>query len=295
MTFRIREARLRANLTQSQIAKRLGISNTTFSGYETGAHDPKSDLLIQIADICGVSVDYLLGRSPNAAGLAVRAASPAPGAPGPDLNRAAVAAAQTLADYRVSSAPVSPLSILQRTPGIIVVTFTEMAGGTALDSAVSMFGSGSQDAVTYSIAGGGRLRIVAYNTRMPNSVLQMALARELGHIVLRHTDVQPESLKTAEALIFARHLLCPRPLIRALLDVGAPLTIETVGNLTGCYGRTLAGIRETEGAEVPARLNRQIRGQFYDYVACYTEYRAAVSADSSGLADFGTYMDSYAE
>ena len=32
------------------------------SGYETGKHDPKSDMLAKIAQICGVTVDYLLGR-----------------------------------------------------------------------------------------------------------------------------------------------------------------------------------------------------------------------------------------
>lgn len=61
MTFRIREARTAANLTQDQLAAKLGIKGATLSGYETGNHDPKSNTLIQIANICGVTVDYLLG------------------------------------------------------------------------------------------------------------------------------------------------------------------------------------------------------------------------------------------
>lgn len=63
MEFRIKEARTAVNLTQDQLANLLGIKNTTLSGYETGAHDPKSNTLIQIARICGTTVDYLLGIS----------------------------------------------------------------------------------------------------------------------------------------------------------------------------------------------------------------------------------------
>lgn len=62
MTFKIREARERCGLTQSALAEKLGINGVTLSGYETGKHDPKSDTLVRIAQICGVSVDYLLGR-----------------------------------------------------------------------------------------------------------------------------------------------------------------------------------------------------------------------------------------
>ena len=65
MDFRIREARIAANLTQDQLASMLGIKNTTLSGYETGAHDPKSNTLIEIAKICNTTVDYLLGLSKN--------------------------------------------------------------------------------------------------------------------------------------------------------------------------------------------------------------------------------------
>ena len=61
MNFRIKEARQAANLTQRQLAEMLGIKDATLSGYEIGAHDPKSNTLIEIARICGVTVDYLLG------------------------------------------------------------------------------------------------------------------------------------------------------------------------------------------------------------------------------------------
>lgn len=62
MTFRIREAREAAGMTQSELAALLGINNVTLSGYETGKHDPKSATLVQIAKICNTTTDFLLGR-----------------------------------------------------------------------------------------------------------------------------------------------------------------------------------------------------------------------------------------
>lgn len=61
MEFRIKEARERVGLSQKDLAKALNIKPTTFNGYETGAHDPKSDVLVAIAKACNTSVDFLLG------------------------------------------------------------------------------------------------------------------------------------------------------------------------------------------------------------------------------------------
>lgn len=62
MFFRIKEAREKNGMTQSALAEQLGVNSVTLSGYETGKHDPKSDTLVKIAQICGVTVDFLLGR-----------------------------------------------------------------------------------------------------------------------------------------------------------------------------------------------------------------------------------------
>lgn len=63
MELHIKEARVKAGLKQSELAEMLGVNQSTFSGYESGLHDPKSALLMRIADICDVTVDYLLGLS----------------------------------------------------------------------------------------------------------------------------------------------------------------------------------------------------------------------------------------
>ena len=50
------------NLSQTEIAKILGIPQRTYSDYETNKADPKLDTLIKIAEFYQTSTDYLLGR-----------------------------------------------------------------------------------------------------------------------------------------------------------------------------------------------------------------------------------------
>lgn len=62
----IKQARTRKNLSQAEVANAIGVSSVVFSRYETGSRQPPIEVLIQLADLFGVSVDYLLGRQ-NAA------------------------------------------------------------------------------------------------------------------------------------------------------------------------------------------------------------------------------------
>jgi transcriptional regulator with XRE-family HTH domain len=59
---RLKEMRSFHNFTQVQISKALGISQQTYTGYETGKHMPDIDTLVKLADIYKVSADYILGR-----------------------------------------------------------------------------------------------------------------------------------------------------------------------------------------------------------------------------------------
>ena len=58
----IKDIRMRKGLTQAVVASALGVSPVVYSRYETGARQPSIEALIQMADIFGVTVDYLLGR-----------------------------------------------------------------------------------------------------------------------------------------------------------------------------------------------------------------------------------------
>lgn len=65
MYKRIRDLREDHDLTQTQIAKILGMSQTGYSKYETGENDIPTAILIQLAEYYQTSVDYLLGRTNN--------------------------------------------------------------------------------------------------------------------------------------------------------------------------------------------------------------------------------------
>ena len=66
---RIRNLREDADLSQTEIAKLLGMSQTGYSKYETGENDIPTAVLIKLAQIHHTSIDYLLGlseiRQPN--------------------------------------------------------------------------------------------------------------------------------------------------------------------------------------------------------------------------------------
>lgn len=65
MYKRIRDLREDHDLTQTQIAQILGMSQTGYSKYETGENDVPTAILIQLAEYYQTSVDYLLGRTNN--------------------------------------------------------------------------------------------------------------------------------------------------------------------------------------------------------------------------------------
>ena len=60
---RIRDLRQDHDLSQAELAKRLGMSQTGYSKYETGENDIPTTILIKLADYYQTSVDYLLGRT----------------------------------------------------------------------------------------------------------------------------------------------------------------------------------------------------------------------------------------
>lgn len=59
--YRLRELRLSKQMTQAQVAKRLNLSKTTISGYENNIKTPSIDVLVRLANLYGVTSDYILG------------------------------------------------------------------------------------------------------------------------------------------------------------------------------------------------------------------------------------------
>ncbi len=63
MYARIRNLREDRDLSQKEVAKMLGMSQTGYSKYETGENDIPTHVLIKLADFYGTSIDYLLDRT----------------------------------------------------------------------------------------------------------------------------------------------------------------------------------------------------------------------------------------
>ena len=60
---RLKELRKKANLTQVEVAKKLGISQPAYASWERGVKKPTQDNLVKIVQVLNASVDYLVGNS----------------------------------------------------------------------------------------------------------------------------------------------------------------------------------------------------------------------------------------
>jgi transcriptional regulator with XRE-family HTH domain len=58
----LRIARLKAGLSQREVAERLNVNINTVSRWENGTQKIQIDSLVMLADLYNSSADYLLGR-----------------------------------------------------------------------------------------------------------------------------------------------------------------------------------------------------------------------------------------
>lgn len=59
---RIIQLRKQLDLSQEELAKKVGVSRTIIGNYERNANTPSIEVLIKIAKVFNVSVDYLIGE-----------------------------------------------------------------------------------------------------------------------------------------------------------------------------------------------------------------------------------------
>ncbi len=73
---RLKELREAKHFSQGEVARRLGLTRATISGYECGNAQPPLDILAKLALLYGCSADYILGleerRSVSLEGLTPR-------------------------------------------------------------------------------------------------------------------------------------------------------------------------------------------------------------------------------
>lgn len=59
--YRIKEIRTQRGMTQGELARRINKSKSAVCGYESEAQVPPSEVLVSIASVLNVSLDYLVG------------------------------------------------------------------------------------------------------------------------------------------------------------------------------------------------------------------------------------------
>jgi HTH-type transcriptional regulator, competence development regulator len=63
---RLRDARDRKGWSQTDVCKKLKLSNSTLSGYERDYRKPEPDMILTFAELYEVTTDYLLGNTSKA-------------------------------------------------------------------------------------------------------------------------------------------------------------------------------------------------------------------------------------
>ena len=58
----IEAERARIGLSKEKFAKELGVATKTYNNWLNGVNPIPSNILMKMSDLCGVKIDYLLGR-----------------------------------------------------------------------------------------------------------------------------------------------------------------------------------------------------------------------------------------
>lgn len=63
--IRLRSRRKELNLSQEEMADKLGITRQGYGHYETGRNEPDSKTLVKLSEILNCTTDYLYGKTDN--------------------------------------------------------------------------------------------------------------------------------------------------------------------------------------------------------------------------------------
>lgn len=63
LSKRLKECRKEKRYTQGQVAIYCDITEKAYQNYELMTREPKLEILVRIAELYGVSLDYLVGRT----------------------------------------------------------------------------------------------------------------------------------------------------------------------------------------------------------------------------------------
>lgn len=58
---KIKELRIDRQISQTELAKAIGVAKSAISFWENAVNEPKASYIVKLANFFGVSTDYLLG------------------------------------------------------------------------------------------------------------------------------------------------------------------------------------------------------------------------------------------
>lgn len=70
---KLKELRMSNALSQKEVAKKIGVSPSVISGYETGERTPSTEVLLSLSYLYKCSTDYLLGKTNENPGVSLDA------------------------------------------------------------------------------------------------------------------------------------------------------------------------------------------------------------------------------
>ena len=126
----------------------------------------------------------------------------------PDLKKAAEQGEFAIYKFKVNLNDIDPLPILEALPNVLLISYDSSYEPISIPN--PMFASDNLDSFTLVNKKDGKLQyIIVYNQSISRERLRLALARELGHVILQHDGTNPEFVWNEEASCFAHHFLCP--------------------------------------------------------------------------------------
>lgn len=73
---KIKECRLELGLTQKELAEKIGSTSKNIWAYENNVSTPPIDILINLSNFFGYSIDYLVGRENDFGNITIQSDSP---------------------------------------------------------------------------------------------------------------------------------------------------------------------------------------------------------------------------
>lgn len=252
---RLRQAREKMGLSQEGLARHLGYSSAaTISHFEAGQRKISVIDLLQLADVLGVSPDYLYGESKAAAQMPYFRAKAANVSP---TERESVASFLSFVHTHSGPSRVPPEGIGKRRPGQAAEKVLKQVGiaeppvspnAVAKHFEVAVFDWDFPDGISGLVVIETGKGSIGVNQNHPNVRQRFTIAHELGHYFLHRqqelfvdflgteiavlTDEEQEK-KEREANWFAADLLMPKRWIEADAGKYGP---ENVTYLAQRYG-----------------------------------------------------------